>query len=99
MASVAPHRAPTNQSGSIGRRAGRVRLGWLAPALLRPRLTELERDDLVQTLVAQHRAENRPVTDEAIQDTARRQVGLALGAADLEQIRSELHATGCRLAD
>ena len=66
---------------------GRLHLDWLVPALLHPRLTEIELDDVLQTLAAQAPGQ---VTDEQIRAVIGRRIGAAAQDRDVHLVRERL---------
>ncbi len=66
---------------------GRIRLDWLAPALLHPRLTEIEIDDVVQTLAAHGSGH---VTEDQIRAVIARRVGVSPRQEDVQQVKALL---------
>lgn len=69
--------------------SGRPRADWLAVSLLRPGLTEVEFDDVHQTLVARVRA-GAPVTDALIAEIVDALVGIEVSAQDTRALRAAL---------
>ncbi len=80
------------------RRRGLPRPDWLAVALLRNRLTELERADVLDTLAAHARSTGEPVTDGQIAATVDRIVGVTASASDVALLRAELARVGWPLS-
>ncbi len=81
-------------AGRQQRRApGLPRLGWLAAALLRPRLGELEIDDIVQAVVRRAH-DGAELTDELVRSVADEVVGLAPTKDDLCRVRAALQRAG-----